>query len=357
MRTLGSVVRAAGLRDNGRYFGPDPDDSCPCGSLRLAKSCHRGKDHSWIAVAPPPLLDGPRTGYGNQSCYARSSSDCSRDVTREHWLSADLLKRIADHNTVLVEGAAWMSGAETGRQIGVGSLSSKMLCGRHNAALSPLDVTAATFFEYFRDDQLDLATHMGTREFDRTFTMINGPVLQLWLLKVIWGAIEARTVRVNGRIAERFRLGVTKEQLTEILWRGSPWPAHWGMHLFNHQGDHHEPVRLNSTRLRLVTAGDEILGGAVRLSGFEFCLAFEHPDAAGVYQPAALTLQRTGFPRSWKMFAFTWPELGHDPVNATSLLEPNADVFAPPPHRPPLILHRHRPPFPTGTIQVTNRTN
>lgn len=142
-------------------------------------------------------------------------------------MSADLLRRIADENVVLVQGGtAWMSDAGAGGTPigGVNSLSSKMLCGRHNGgALSPLDTAVAAFFEFFKEDQLDIGTHMGTGDFDRTFTMINGPILQLWLLKVLWGGVlEARAIRVNGVTAERFRLGVTKETLSEILWRGAP---------------------------------------------------------------------------------------------------------------------------------------
>lgn len=233
-----------------------------------------------------------------------------------------------------------MKDAGAGTPIGVNSLSSKMLCGRHNEALSPLDTAVATFFEFFKEDQLDVATHMGTGEFDRTFTMINGPILQLWLLKVIWGVLEARAIQISCDIAERFRLGVTKETLSEILWRGAPWPRHWGMYMFNHQGHPHEPVKLNSTRIRMVDVNGEILGGAVRLSGFEFCMAFEQPNVPGVFQPGALTLQRKSFGRSWKMFAFAWPELGHDPINAMSQLGPDEDVFEPPASRGPHILNR-----------------
>lgn len=60
-------------------------------------------------------------------------------------------------------------------------------------------------------------------------------------------------------------------------------------------------------------------------------MAFEQPNVPGVFQPGALTLQRKSFGRSWKMFAFAWPELGHDPINAMSQLGPDEDVFDPPP--------------------------
>jgi hypothetical protein len=51
--------------------------------------------------------------------------------------------------------------------------------------------------------------------------MASGPFFELWLLKVIWGAIESVTMEIHGSPAYRFRLGVTTEQLAEIFWRGA----------------------------------------------------------------------------------------------------------------------------------------
>jgi hypothetical protein len=53
-RPLVSVVRESNVRDNGRFYGPAPEDDCPCGSHRQACRCHRAADHSWIASRPLP---------------------------------------------------------------------------------------------------------------------------------------------------------------------------------------------------------------------------------------------------------------------------------------------------------------
>ncbi|MDT5134049.1 MAG: hypothetical protein QOE41_3360 [Mycobacterium sp.] len=63
-------------------------------------------------------------------------------------------------------------------------------------------------------------------DFTRGFTMVSGPSLELWMLKVIWGAIEAKAMELEGSPAYRFRLAVTTQQLAEILWRGAKWPKH-----------------------------------------------------------------------------------------------------------------------------------
>ncbi|MBZ4518191.1 hypothetical protein [Mycobacterium avium] len=146
------VVRDADVRAS-HWYGPPPEDDCPCGSHREATRCHRANDGSWIAEPPPPLLTGPRTGYANPGCYARASKDCDEELTREHFITDDVLGAIsADGKVVVVEGAAWQDKTERRKTIGRASLSRKMLCRRHNNALSPLDQMAAEFFRYFLED-------------------------------------------------------------------------------------------------------------------------------------------------------------------------------------------------------------
>ena len=133
------VVRDADVRAS-HWYGPPPEDDCPCGSHRQATRCHGSNDGSWIAEPPPPLLTGPRTGYANPGCYARASKDCDEPLTREHFITDDVLGAIsADVKVVVVEGAAWRDKTERRKTIGRASLSRKMLCRRHNNALSPLD--------------------------------------------------------------------------------------------------------------------------------------------------------------------------------------------------------------------------
>lgn len=327
LRDLGKLVRLTDVPNTGRFFGPDPEAHCPCGSRRRARNCHRATDDSWVASPPPPLIDGPRTNYANPQCYARSSTDCSKQITREHWLTAGVLDHIAaDGRAVLVSGAAWL-GAGSEATVGVNSLSSWVLCNRHNEALSPLDTLAGAFFQSFRDDCLDLVTHSSTTEFECCFTMMNGPMFQLWLLKVLWGALEAETFLVDGQVPYRFRLGVSKSTLAEILWRGAPWPRGWGLYVLT--GGAEGPFVMNSVVLRAVNIGPEIVGGAIKIGGIDFCIAFEPVDVDAVYRPSGMNFQRAWF-RNWKSFAFCWPELGHDPVTVNSALPPGADAFSPP---------------------------
>jgi hypothetical protein len=347
------VVQVADVRVS-EWYGPPPEDDCPCGSGRKASRCHRAKDGSWIAEPPPPLLIGPRTDYANSGCYARASKDCSDDLTREHYISDDVLESIAaDGKVVMVEGAAWLGPAATAKTVGVKSLSSRMLCGRHNEAMSPLDSTAADFFRYFREDQLDVFKYLGNDDrdsFARGFVMASGPYMELWMLKVIWGAIESGAMNVEGKKAYRFRLGVTTEQLAEILWRGAPWPAAWGMYVLLDR-DNDQPIKQNSLRLRLASMGSEVLGGYVQNSGFEFLICFETPPVRRIYRPCGITFTRVGFPKSsWKMAAFAWPKLGHPIINVVSRVPPHVDFTVP--SNPRAATFRNR--IAEGSLNVTS---
>ncbi|QEM46668.1 hypothetical protein [Mycolicibacterium grossiae] len=326
------VVRDAAVRPS-RWYGPPPEDDCPCGSGRQATRCHRASDGSWIAEPPPPLLTGPRTGYANPGCYARASKDCDEELTREHFISDDLLGSISwDGKVVVVEGAAWQDKTAKRKTIGRGSLSRKMLCRRHNNALSPLDKMAAEFFRLLLEDHVDIFKYLGNDDrgsFPRGFTMVSGPHIELWMLKVIWGAIEAGAMEVDGHTAYRFRLGVTTEQLAEILWRGAPWPAAWGLYvLLDHDSD--QPSIPRAIRIRPASMGSEILGGYVQIAGFEFLISFETPPVRRIYRPCGITFSRVGFPvNSYKMVAFAWPEIGHPIINVVSNVPPEEDYSVP----------------------------
>ena len=100
---LNEVVRIADVEFS-QYFHPAPDHHCPCGSGRQSRECHLGQGQRWVAARPPPLLTGPRTGYANPGCYARRSNDCDDRLTREHFITDDVLEAISHDGKVVVSG-------------------------------------------------------------------------------------------------------------------------------------------------------------------------------------------------------------------------------------------------------------
>ncbi|GAA4553781.1 hypothetical protein [Pseudonocardia xishanensis] len=196
-------------------FGPDLDDHCPCGSYRRARSCHaEGPAHWTVPPTGRPLLGGERTGYAHPQCYAASSADCSEDLTREHWFSKSILDQIGE-KTFWVEGLRWQKGPGK-KEVSHKSFRSKVLCGRHNEALSALDAEAAEFFGVCARCQ-DL---MVSRTPGRLFAMFAGDDIERWMLKVVLGGIASGTFRSSLSPAVPPPTTIPFKELVEYLFYG-----------------------------------------------------------------------------------------------------------------------------------------
>ena len=157
-------------------------------------------------------------------------------------------------------------------------------------------------------------------------------------------------MELDGSPAYRFRLGVTRQQLAEILWRGAPWPPAWGTYVLLDR-DHDHPLKQNSIRIRPANIESEILGGYVQIAGFEFLISFETPPVRRIYRPCGITFTRVGFPTTnWKMIAFAWPKVGHQIINVVSQSPPNVDFTVPPSPRAASFQNR----IAAGSLNVTS---
>ena len=79
-----------------------------------------------------------------EKCWANSLGDCDGKISREHTVSESLFKG----TYVDVKGFSWCKSEE--KRIGLGSLTKKILCEKHNSALSPLDAAASHAFDVLR---------------------------------------------------------------------------------------------------------------------------------------------------------------------------------------------------------------
>ena len=119
-----------------------PETPCPCGSEKQLKECCLvgGRLHK----APPNILpSGPLTGLRRDGCYLAGTANCSDKLSGEHYISKTVLESIG--STIRMEGVTWLPPG-TSKVIGLNALTAKILCQRHNSALSPLDTEAGQFF-------------------------------------------------------------------------------------------------------------------------------------------------------------------------------------------------------------------
>ncbi len=130
-------------------FSIQADAPCPCGSSTAASKCcltEHGFRKTPAATAPAP----PTTGYSHAACYAGPLADCSARRSREHYVSESLLTHLHSHNELTVTGFPWVPHGE--KVVSPSALASKILCQRHNSALSPLDAIAVHLFQAFDEE-------------------------------------------------------------------------------------------------------------------------------------------------------------------------------------------------------------
>ena len=117
---------------------------------------------------------------GNIKCWASIIGNCDNFQSKEHIVSRGILEdNLSLDNLTMVYDV----GGEGTRKIGVSSLSSKMLCSRHNNQLSDLDAEAIKAFRGIREIS-EMAYGIKPVPTQKTSTLeIDGLLLERWFLK------------------------------------------------------------------------------------------------------------------------------------------------------------------------------
>ena len=115
-----------------------------------------------------------------ESCWASSLGNCSDKLSREHLVSSSLFP----YDLILVQGFPW---CREPVQVGVSSLTAKILCGRHNSELSPIDDAGAHAFDVFREARRisNVREKMKARTWKVVRHKIDGPAFERWCLKTL----------------------------------------------------------------------------------------------------------------------------------------------------------------------------
>ncbi|UQX12134.1 hypothetical protein [Candidatus Mycobacterium methanotrophicum] len=211
-----------------------------------------------------PLLTDARTGHLVPGCFAAFTNDCSGKLSNEHWLSEGILIGAGDGTVVRIGGPPWQPQGRVD-ELSPSSLGSKMLCERHDHALSPLGIAAACTFktlDQFYLDQISREDISGS-EFD----LISGEQLERWLLKMIWGATAAFPT------VPPLRANVDRKMLANYLFRDGELPADWGLYVKGLQtGRASNPDQSLSVGLENIDG--ELWGGSMLVGGVELCFSF-----------------------------------------------------------------------------------
>lgn len=174
-------------------------------------------------VAAVMRKPAPKTGIRNDACYAAALADCSADISREHYVSHGLLKLLSIDGKVTIDGFPWQDSGAVGR-VAAPSLTGKILCRRHNVALSSLDAIASRLFE--RIDQFHHEIIDGSLKYQNRFFLFNGHDIERWMLKTLCGAVVSGNAEIRtGESNWRPSLGWLR-----ILFGEEPFPARCGLY-------------------------------------------------------------------------------------------------------------------------------
>jgi hypothetical protein len=213
-------------------------------------------------------------------------------LSREHSISATLLRQVELNNTVKIAGLQWQS-KETFDIVGINSLASKVLGDRHNNALCPLDAAIAEF-------------SLAIREFDRAFRVteqyapveekvIAGDDIQRWMLKCLIGLTASGNLKAN-----------VKPESVEVLYGRTPWPIGWGLYWLNQSSTtvYHSDSFAIETALDPRTQTILLTRFFIRGMHLGLCMGKpDHPEAFGIFRPAALIFRA---PYRERRIILTW---------------------------------------------------
>jgi len=269
------------MRDSFRRFDP-----CPCGSNLRAKKCCYVNPGVWLKKPATIIPPGPETGVQNEKCYASTTKDCSSKISREHYISNNLLKFFELNGKVEIGGLAWME-RETMLKVSRQTLASKILCERHNNALSPLDTTAGSFLKTIGAFDKNFNVKQPTNE----FKVFCGEDIERWMLKTTLGMIAARQIRTKTNVA----LPEINSVFIDILYGRSEFPEKAGMYFTPTETTHHIPSFSFLPKTHPQTGA--VLAAELTFNNFIFNLLLatpDYPEHWGIHRPRTLIFRDEG---------------------------------------------------------------
>jgi hypothetical protein len=220
--------------------------------------------------------------------------DCSPTLSREHFVSASLLNELNRHDGLRVSGFRWLeAGQET--MLPPNALASRILCDRHNSALSCVDEIAVNVFGAFNEKG-------AARSGRQLLYLFSGNDLERWILKILCGLVCSRSLS-TGNDAD---ISIPEAWL-RILFGGADFPEGQGLYVCTLPGHRFEgPFGLE---LRAIAGSTGLSGLGVRVSGYELILSMSgFPVRVFDGRPVAyrpLELHVTG-PLFEKSIIFSW---------------------------------------------------
>ena len=270
----------------------------------------------------------PRTRFSNPRCYLNSSFDCSLEMSREHYISASVIRALGGQ--FKISGLPWQQAGQD-QEIGINSLTSKVLCARHNAAFSPTDASAKRFFGIM----FSIIANLSRRDRDPCGTewyLVSGEMLELWSMKTLFGLYPKIAAKNRMRLSSTQT--ISADRLRRVIRRGGLLPPD-GLYLRipARQAGTYEPKMQLSP---LSVFDQEVIGLRWSIFGVEFDFVFNSSNANMkrlvpdcIYRPGLLRLKKGN---KCHAVAMTWPKSATADRELSSTSQPTS-ALEPEPYR------------------------
>jgi hypothetical protein len=207
-------------------------------------------------------------------CFLHGFGTCSEKITKEHYISDTVLRAFSGEGNFQIGGLAWQKEKMALQDIGISSLTSKILCKNHNSQLSPLDEEAGRFVRHVIAVDKCPESAPNAIEFD-------GEKIQRWMLKTIMSTLEAGAFQ-----------GPTLSGRHKRILLGGAWPSTWGLY-----AEVSEDMQIFTQDLYLETAHisgtSEVVAARFRLAGIQLTVviaSLQDSKQFGLYRPRGFVI-------------------------------------------------------------------
>ncbi len=198
-----------------------------------------------------------------QGCWAAPLGNCGGGISHEHYVS----ECVFPNQSIFVQGLDFC--LDKPKELRIETLSAKILCRDHNAALGELDSAAGRAFQAIRD-YADMTTERDKTPYINwapTQFTIDGPRLERWCLKTLLNFSFNRQLTIGPGTHQR---GTVPRELVRIAFGLEGFTSGRGLYTAFRQNETF--ILDDHFRYTAKAQGPNLAMGLFRLGGFRFYL-------------------------------------------------------------------------------------
>ena len=257
------------------------NEKCPCASGKKSYECCWRGNGSWER-SPVGVINVGTSPFVNDDCYLSPLGGCCKKMTREHFVSRNILERITT-SKLRFENAGHFFGGKNLVEISVDDFCAKVLCDNHNSALSVLDTAAGRTFLTVEGLERDCKGISASGPRVSSLHISSGIDMERWMVKVYCGLAAAKKIRsASGKTLQSAAL---ERHLLESLVGSAALRDPLGLYVNRFVGQTLQPGTLSFGTIMLTEGSDEVGGLMLSLGVMTFVLVVSNRYGRTFHDP------------------------------------------------------------------------